>query len=76
MPSAAGTRSTAGRPDDHVLRVLEDRVIQLEQRVQGLQDAVYRESRRQDERIAEFEARIHPEAIAKALSKDARNRGL
>lgn len=75
-PSAAGTRSTAERPDDRTLRVLEDRVRQLEQLVQGLQDAVYRESRRQDERMAELEARVQPAAIAKALSEDARKRGL
>ncbi len=50
--------------------------MQLEQLVQGFQDAVYRESRRQDERISELEARMQPASIAKALSADARNRGL
>lgn len=75
-PSAAGTPSTAERPDDRAPRVLEDRVTQLEQLVQGLQDAVYRESRRQDERITELEARMQPAEIAKALSADARKRGL
>jgi hypothetical protein len=74
--SAAGTRSTAERPDAQALGPLEDRVKQLEQLVYGLQDAVYRESRRQGDRIAELEARIEPAAIGKALSKDARNRGL
>jgi hypothetical protein len=74
--SAAGTPSTAERPDAPALGPLEDRVRQLEQLVQGLQDAVYRESKRQDERIAELEAQIRPGAIAKALSQDARNRGL
>jgi hypothetical protein len=59
-----------------VVRRLEDRVAQLEQLVQGLQDAVHRESRRQGERIAELEARIQPAAMGKALSEDARNRGL
>jgi hypothetical protein len=74
--SAAGTRSTAERPDDHALGLLEDRVTQLEQLVQGLQDAVHRQTRRQDERIGELETRTQPPAIAKALSQDARTRGL
>jgi hypothetical protein len=74
--SASGTRSTAERPDDHELRLLGERVTQLEQLVQGLQDAVHRESRRQGERIAELEGRVQPAAIAKALSEDARKRGL
>jgi hypothetical protein len=44
--------------------------------VQGLQDAVHREARRQDERLAEIEGQIQPGAMGKALSEDARNRGL
>jgi hypothetical protein len=37
---------------------------------------VHRESTRQRERIAELEARIQPAALARALSEDARERGL
>jgi hypothetical protein len=48
----------------------------VEQLVQGLQDSVHRESTRQSERLAELEARIQPAALGKALSEDARNRGL
>jgi hypothetical protein len=44
--------------------------------VQGLQDSIYRESRREDSRITELEARLDPAALAAALSKDARDRGL
>lgn len=58
------------------LRVLEARLAQLEQLVQGLQDSVHRETSRQAKRIAELETRIRPGALGKALSDDARARGL
>ncbi len=48
----------------------------MEQLVQGLQDSVHRESTRLNERIAELDARIQPSALARALSEDARERGL
>ncbi len=48
----------------------------LEQLVQGLQDSVHRESSRQEKRISELENRLQPGALAKALSDDARSRGL
>jgi hypothetical protein len=48
----------------------------LEQLVEGLQDSVHREALRQRKRIAELEARVDPAALSKALSKDARERGL
>jgi uncharacterized coiled-coil protein SlyX len=60
---------------DH-LRALEGRIAHLEQLVQGLQDSVHRESSRHDKRIAELEARVQPAALGKALSEDARARGL
>lgn len=58
------------------LRALEARITHLEQLVQGLQDSVHRESSRHARRIAELEARIQPAALGKALSEDARARGL
>jgi hypothetical protein len=67
--------STPG-PEQAALHALEARVAHLEQLVQGLQDSVHRESRRQGKRIAELEARIQPPALGKALSEDARDRGL
>jgi hypothetical protein len=63
------------REQDHV-RALEDRVEHLEKLVQGLQDSVHRESSRQAKRIAELEARVQPAALGRALSDDARTRGL
>ena len=66
--------SDGARPDE--LRALEDRIAHLEALVQGLQDSVHRESTRQSQRIAELEARIDPTAMHKALSENARQRGL
>ncbi|HET8980989.1 MAG TPA: hypothetical protein VFN87_22740 [Solirubrobacteraceae bacterium] len=58
------------------LRALEDRVQHLEALVQGLQDSVHRTSSRHDKQIADLEARIQPGTLGKALSDDARERGL
>ncbi len=55
---------------------LRDRVAELEAMVEGLQDALYRHSRQEDERIAELRHRTEPEEMARALSEDARRRGL
>jgi hypothetical protein len=59
-----------------LVRDLRTRLAHLEALVQGLQDAVYRESQRQDKRVTELEARTDPAALAAALSEDARQRGL
>jgi hypothetical protein len=66
----------ASRPDPDALSALEARVAHLEQLLQGLQDSVHRESARESKRISELEAQIQPGAISKALSDDARRRGL
>jgi hypothetical protein len=68
-------RASAG-PGQDQLRALEARIAHLEQLLQGLQDSVHRESTRLGKRIAELEARIQPAALGKALSEDARERGL
>jgi hypothetical protein len=73
---AGRAQSTAPDLEDHELARLTDRVTHLEQLLQGLQDSVHRESKRQEERITELEARVQPSALGKALSEDARNRGL
>ena len=69
MPSANG-------PGQDELQALEARIAHLEQLVQGLQDSVHRESTRLSKRIGELEARLQPAALGRALSKDARERGL
>lgn len=66
----------ANGPARAELRALEARITHLEALVQGLQDSVHRESTRQSKRISELEARIDPAALRKALSEDARERGL
>jgi hypothetical protein len=82
LGQAAAAAEEPGKPaaaapaeQDH-LRALEARVEHLEQLVQGLQDSVHRESARYAKRIAELEGRVQPGALAKALSDDARARGL
>jgi hypothetical protein len=63
-------------PTRDQFRVLEVRVEHLEALVQGLQDSVHREFLRQAKRIGELEARMQPASLGKALSEDARARGL
>jgi hypothetical protein len=55
---------------------LEERIVRLESVVEGLQDALYREALRHNEHIDELRARTEPGEIARALSEDARRRGL
>jgi uncharacterized coiled-coil protein SlyX len=71
-----GQRERATEPDVDRVEDLRVRVAHLEQLVQGLQDSVYRESQRHDKRITELETRTEPGALAAALSKDARERGI
>jgi hypothetical protein len=70
---ADARRSGVQRED---LRRLEERLAHLEALVEGLQDAVYRDSVRHEERMSELERKTEPESVAKALSDDARRRGL
>ena len=74
-PGEPGKTAAVPSQHDH-LRALEARVEHLEQLVQGLQDSVHRESERHAKRIAELESRLQPGTLAKALSDDARARGL
>ena len=66
----------AGGPGRDELRALEARIGHLEELVEGLQDSVHRETTRLGKRIGEVETRIQPAALGKALSDDARERGL
>jgi uncharacterized coiled-coil protein SlyX len=58
------------------LQRLETRVAHLEAALEGLQDAMYRETQRLDESLAELRQKTEPHAISQALSADARRRGL
>ena len=75
---ASGQSATpaGGTPEQDAIPALEARITHLEQLLQGLQDSVHREAIRQGKRIADVEARIEPAALSRALSTDARQRGL
>jgi hypothetical protein len=62
--------------DAQTIGRLEARVAHLERLVEGLQDAMHREETRQNRRIMELEARTEPSALAVALNRDERQRGL
>jgi uncharacterized protein Yka (UPF0111/DUF47 family) len=70
------TTTEEDRPEATTLQLLEARIAHLEEQLDGLQDSVHRESVRQSDRIGILEARIEPSALAVALSRDARERGL
>jgi hypothetical protein len=71
---AAPEAAAAGH--ERRIEVLEKRVDQLEALLEGLQDAVYRESVREEGRIEALEKRAEPSEISRALNRDARERGL
>jgi uncharacterized coiled-coil protein SlyX len=58
------------------LERLEQRVSHLEELVEGLQDAVHRESVRRDDETNRLQRRTEPRELARVLSEDARKRGL
>ena len=55
---------------------LERRIEHLEALLEGLQDAMHRETTRQSEEIAELRHRTEPGEMAQALGEDARRRGI
>jgi uncharacterized coiled-coil protein SlyX len=55
---------------------LERRVADLEEMLEGLQDAVHRDAVRRDDHAARLERKTEPRELARALSDDARERGL
>jgi hypothetical protein len=52
------------------------RLAHLERSLEALQDSVYRDKRRYEQEIAELRKLVSPESMARALSDDARRRGL
>ena len=65
------------RPDDdNSVTVLGRRVDRLEDQLEALQDAVHRDAIRRDEQQARLERKTEPDELARALSSDARRRGL
>jgi uncharacterized coiled-coil protein SlyX len=55
---------------------VETRLAHLEAALEGLQDAVHRDSLRQNKLTAELQHRMEPQELARALSADARRRGI
>jgi hypothetical protein len=72
QPKAASAAPVDGRSLDALWARLE----RLETAVEDLQDALYRQSLRQDESLSELRHRTEPGEIARVLSDDARRRGL
>jgi uncharacterized coiled-coil protein SlyX len=55
---------------------LEARLRHVEAELEGLEDAVHRQAVRQHEDVEDLRRRLAPDQIARALSDDARRRGL
>ena len=55
---------------------LERRIAHLETQVEDLQDALHRATVRQQRHLEEVDHRLDPTVLARALSEDARRRGL
>ena len=74
----AADAGTQEAPDEHQRRIqtLEERINHLEALVEGLQDAVHRESTREGRRINVLEKKSEPAEISRALSRDACERGI
>jgi uncharacterized coiled-coil protein SlyX len=58
------------------IEALERRMKHLETMIEGLQDAVHREITRTNDQIDLLRRRTEPAELSRALSKDARHRGL
>ena len=73
----AREEKSRGAPDAaDPVKTLEQRVSHLEAMIEGLQDAVHRESKRTNEQLDELRRRTEPAELRRALSRDARERGL
>lgn len=78
-PGSEKTRfaTDAGRHQNRArLEILEKRLEHLEAMVEGLQDAVYRESVRQGREIDQLQKNAEPAEIRRALGKDAWEHGI
>jgi hypothetical protein len=58
------------------LASLAARLARIEAALEALQDQVYRQTERHERELAEVHRQLKPAAIARALSDDARDRGL
>jgi hypothetical protein len=74
--AAEGRQPASTLPEYEPLGALEQRVANLEGMVEGLQDAVHREVSRMNREIEELHKRVEPGEMSRAISDDARERGL
>ena len=75
----ASVRAEERQPDAAVLErleALEIRLGHLEAMIEGLQDAMHRESVRQGREIDELQRKAEPAEIRRALGRDAREHGI
>ena len=73
---AGGLRSRRTAQPDARIAELQHRLEHLEEALEGLQDALHRESLRREGEVRELNKHTQPAAIARALSDDARRRGI
>ena len=73
-PADEGVKTEAGYVEQ--IQGLEERIAHLEAIVEGLQDAVHREAVRHGKQIERLEAKTVPGEITRALSRNARERGI
>lgn len=57
------------------MRSLEQRIAHLESMIEGLQDAVHRNSQRTDARLEELRKQLEPAELSRSLSAEQRRRG-
>jgi uncharacterized coiled-coil protein SlyX len=65
-----------GGDPERRLTSLENRIEHLEALVEGLQDAVYRDTVRHDREIKDLAEKTNPGEMSKSLSRHAREHGL
>jgi hypothetical protein len=75
-PTVARRRRPNATPPGPPDANLEGRVDRLEQMVEALQDQLYRQAQREDERFAALYHSLQPDEMARALDTDARRRGI
>jgi uncharacterized coiled-coil protein SlyX len=76
MPETMTSADRADPETDERLRRLEARIAHVEATLEGLQDSVYRETSRLEESMADLRLKIEPHNLSRALSADARRRGV
>jgi hypothetical protein len=75
-PSAKPVGAQPDVGSERQMEILEARIKRLEAAVEGLQDAIHRQTVMHDEQLDELGRRTEPHQIARALSQDARERGV